>query len=161
MINSLLTWLVYPKKRIGTNAILFKYIKYSQIDRRTLKPSASNFGDENLSCDWDRYSTAEETRVRIGKQFIHGSTSQFKNENEYFVCRLKVEKLLNLDPKQLFIHDPIFNLPEKKGIPNNQSHSLIVGKKEKDKAQLKARGQLAILSEWAIFDENEFNNFFA
>jgi len=153
MINSLLTSLVYPKKKIGNNAILFKYIKFSQIDPKTLKPSASNFQDLELSCDWDRYTTPQQTRSRVGRQFIHGKT-EYKNENDYFICQLKVNELLNLDPKQNFIHDPIFNFPERKGSPNNRSHSLIEGKKEK--GQVKARGQLAILNTWAIFDENEF-----
>ena len=153
-ISLLLTSLIYPKKRITNDAILFKYIHYRQIVRDTFKPSASGFQDENLSCDWNKYSTPEKTRNLISKQYVFNST-KFKNEKEYFICQLVVKKLFDLDPKQSFEHDPVFNFPEKKGLPNNRAHSLIIGKKD-EKDKLKARGQLAMRSEWIIFDEYEF-----
>ncbi|XHR95226.1 hypothetical protein ACFJIV_00480 [Mucilaginibacter sp. UC70_90] len=153
-INSLLTSLIYPKKRISTDAILYKFINYNQIEEKTFKPQAGSFKDENLSCDWNKYSTPEKTRRLIGKQYKHGS-KEFKNQKEFFICQLKVAGLLDLDPEQSFEHDPIFYFPKKKGVPNNRAHSLIIGKKT-EKDQLKARAQLAMRAEWILFDEQEF-----
>lgn len=145
--------LVYPKKKIGVDAILYKYISFKQIDKTTLKPFASNFDSEELSCDWNKYSTPEKTRRLLSRQYKFNS-KEFKKPDEYFICQFRVSNLLDLDPKQLFLHDPIFYFPSKIGFPNNRSHSLIAGKKEKEK--VKSRGQLAILNEWVLFDESEF-----
>jgi len=157
--NSLLTSLVYPKKIIHSDAILYKFIHFNTIDRVSLKPQAGNFKDEELSCDWNKYSTPEKTRDLIGQQFIHG-TQTLKNKNHYFICRLEVGQLLNLDPKQIFKHDPVFHFPQKKGHPNNRSHSLIIGKKDA-KGILKARGQISMNCKWVIFDEKIFKELIA
>lgn len=155
-INLLLSSLIYPKKNIDSKAILFKFIHFNTIDVDTLKPQSGNFKSDELSCDWDKYSTPEKTRALIGKQFINGTT-QFKNENHYFICKLEVNKLMNLDPKQEFKHDPIFNFPTKTGYPNNKAHSLIIGKKD-SKDILKARGQISMNSKWVLFDEAMFKS---
>lgn len=156
MINLRLTYLIYPKKQISTDAILYRGVKYNQISESTLRPHAANFKDMELSCDWNKYSTPAQSRKLLSRQYMHG-TKKFKNEKHYFICGIYVGDNLNLDPIQTFQHDPLYNFPEKKGFPNNRSHSLIIGNKS-EKEALKARARLASRCKWEIFDENEFKD---
>jgi hypothetical protein len=122
---------------------------------RPYKPRASAFKDTELSSDWNRFSTALQSWDLIGRQYKK-NTMVFKNKNLFFICAILVSENLNLDPKQSFIHDPLFHFPSKKGFPNNRAHSLIVGNKE-DKADVKARFKLAQGSRWEIFSESDLN----
>lgn len=159
--NSLLSSLIYPKKKIDSTAILYKFIHFRNISIDTLKPSANNFDDDELSCDWNKYSTPEKTRNLLSKQYSKG-TDKFKNPLNFFICKLEVGKLLNTNPTQNFEHDPIFHFPKKIGSPNNRAHSLIIGKKDKgSKEILKSRGQIAMNAKWVIFDEMEFKGLIA
>jgi hypothetical protein len=156
MINSRLTSLIYPKKIIPNNAVLFRNIKYNQISESTLRPLAANFKDKELSCDWNKYSTPILTRSLLSKQYIFG-TKLFKDASHYFVSGINVKDNLDLNPAQNFQHNPLYNFPEKKGSPNNRSHSLIIGNKD-EKDALKARAQLTKRCQWEIFDEHEFKD---
>jgi hypothetical protein len=129
------------------------------ISQTTLRPSANNFRDPELSCDWNKYATPEQCRKFISKQY-KPNTKEFKNESEYFICGIYVQDNLNLNPQQTFLHDPIFRLIPKKGTPNNRAHSIIVGDKS-EKDALKARGQLAARAKWILFDEQEFKQLIA
>jgi hypothetical protein len=150
----LLTSLIYPKKPIPTSAILFKSIHFRNISTvKPYRPNASSFKDYELSCDWNKYSSAIESRNLISRQHKFGTTV-FKNQNEYFICAIHVNENLHLDPVQSFKHDPLYNFPEKIGIPNNRSHSLIIGNKE-EKEAVKARKKLADNSKWVVFEALE------
>jgi len=156
-INSLLTYLIYPKKPIPEHAVLYKSIHFSLITKTPpYKPNASAFKDRELSCDWNKYSTPEQSRDLIGKQYKN-NTKEFKNKLLFFICGITVSENLNLDPEQSFQHDPIYHFPEKKGFPNNRAHSLIIGNKD-DKEDVKARFKLANGSKWEIFDEVTLEN---
>jgi hypothetical protein len=154
MINSLLTSLIYPKKEIPNDAVLFRSIHFNFVDRSTLRPSASAFKDFELSCDWNRYFTSIDSWNLIAKQFSV-KTGKFKDKNHFFISSLHVLENLDLNPPQAFRHDPIFNLIPPKGIPNNRAHSLVIGNKE-EKAAVKIRKKLADRSRWEIFDEDRF-----
>jgi hypothetical protein len=157
--NSLLTSLIYPTKIINLDAILYRHIKFNQISKSTFRPSANNFKDPELSCDWDKYTTPQQSLKIISKQYKHNS-KEFKNEKEYFICGIYVKDNLNLNPAQNFLHNPIFHLITKRGAPNNRAHSIIVGDKS-EKDALKARGQLAARAKWIMFDEQEFKRLIA
>jgi hypothetical protein len=75
MINSRLTSLIYPNKKITNDAILFKSIHYQQIAPTTKKPSSAAFKDYELSCDWNKYSTPEKSRDLIGRQYKKNTTT--------------------------------------------------------------------------------------
>ena len=150
----LLTSLIYPKRPIPESAVLFKSIHFRNISTsKPYRPNASSFKDYELSCDWDRYSTPEKSRDLISLQYKKGTTT-FKNKKEFFICGIYVRENLHLDPVQSFRHDPLFNFPAIKGMPNNRSHSIIIGNKE-DKDAVKARKKLADNSKWEIFNDLE------
>ncbi len=125
----------------------------ANVNPKTGKPRAAAFHNtpkhgDNLSCDWEKYSTPEETRFRIGQQFKSGST-EFKNPNLYAVATFQVNILRTDEYAQEIEHDPIYNTQEIIGIPNNRAHSIIIGKKDEE-----TRLKMVEICEWAISPTN-------
>lgn len=101
---------------------------------------------DNLSTDWDKYTTAEDCRNLVAKQKKVGK-DEFKNPNDFCIYKFNVNNIRLIEtPKQIVEHDPIFNEPEAVGTPNNRSHAIIIG----DKSDPELRLKLADLGEWAI-----------
>lgn len=73
--------------------------------------------EPSMSCDWNKYSTPEETRGRDKKA-----------PTEYGVIQLIVENVRKV-PLQRVEHTPIH--------PTNQAHSDIFGRKKDEKIRLK------------------------
>ena len=106
---------------------------------------------DNLSCDWDRYSTPESSRALIGRQ--KNREGLYKNPLDFFIWKFSVQKLREFELHQQTVkHEPIYNDPEQDGIPNNQAHSAIYGQKrdENKDNDAKFRVRLARAGEWAI-----------
>lgn len=137
------------KKQIPNGDTVYCYIHKVNVNIKTGKPRSAAFQNtprdgDNLSCDWSQYTTAEETKARIGKQFRAGTT-EFKNPNLFGVSALNV-KNLRFDLAQKVEHDPIFSDTEILGQPNNYAHSIIIGEKDEE-TRLKMADEL---SEWII-----------
>ncbi len=127
---------------------VYCYIHKDNISK-TGKPRSAAFQNtprdgDNLSCDWSQYTSPEETKARIGKQF-RTRTTEFKNPNLFGISRFKVDDLRQ-KVMQKVEHDPIFSDPEILGQPNNYAHSIIIGEKDEE-TRLKMADEL---SEWVI-----------
>lgn len=149
----LLTSLIYPKKPIPLDAILYKSVHFKTVTtKKPYRPTSSTFVDYELSCDWNKYATPTQSLDLISRQYKKG-TSVFKDKKDYFLCGIYVSENLHLDPNQSFQHNPLYSLPEIKGSPNNRAHSIIIGNKE-DKDKVKARKKLCDNSKWVVFNED-------
>jgi hypothetical protein len=90
-------------------------------------PAIRNFSlnpndNGNLSVDWDKLTTPEDSIARIGAQFKFNS-SEFKEFENRELYALNVEKVRSIEGINDVVHDPISeSLP---GIPKNEAHSLI------------------------------------
>ena len=125
----------------------------ANVNPKTGKPRAAAFHNtpkqgNNLSCDWEKYSTPEETRSRIGKQFKTGST-EFKNPLLFAVVVFHVQVLRTDEFAQNVEHDPIYHNPEILGIPNNRAHSIIIGEKDEE-----TRLKMVDMAQWVIHPIN-------
>jgi hypothetical protein len=148
---------------IDNNSLLFRKVPFMLISKKRLMPSASNFEDFDLSCDWNKYSSAQQSLNNVAKQHKHNS-KEFKKINDYFICSLTVKDIRMPEINQKVIHDPIYNFPEQIGNPNNRAHSLISGEKG-EKTDKKTLGKaekikiatlLAKMAKWEIFNEADF-----
>lgn len=149
MDEKLICLVVFEKENITDECILYCFVHKANIDSITGDPKPAAFQNtpkegENLSSDWNKYSTAEETRVRIGRQYKFGK-NEYKNPDDYYVLSFKVRNLRVLKPEQKVEHDPIYNSPEENGVPNNQAHSIIIGTKD-----VEIRMKLAHDPKWEI-----------
>jgi len=103
---------------------------------------------DNLSSDWDKYTTPEETRERLRKQMKFGKTT-YKDPNDYFVLSIGASKVREITPQQIIEYDPISNNPEIDGSPNNEAHTIIIGPKN----DITIRTDFANRAVWAIAPE--------
>lgn len=101
----------------------------------------------NLSSDWNKYSTALETRLSISKQ-QNPRTGFFKNPSDFYIWQFRVEALRKLEIRQVVEHDPIYNNPEIIGSPNNRAHSIITGDKPINQAKFSTEIQRA--GSWVV-----------
>ncbi len=105
------------------------------INSAALRPQ----GEDGLSVDWAKYSTAEETQARARKPSANGVASVDVGGIRGIIypgVTLEVE------------HDPIENNPE---IPDNIAHSLIKGApNELEENRLEIRKLMAKQMAWAI-----------
>ena len=158
------TWLHYPKEPIPLEAIFYRHIHFQKVSSQTERPNPAAFEEFDLSCDWDKYSTPESSREILGLQFKHKKNPKdpdvFKNPNDFFLCKLDIKDLFELEPPQAFEHKPVHSIIQRKGFPNNRAHSLILGTKftqedEKNVENTSIRGQLALKSQWVIFNKEQ------
>jgi hypothetical protein len=140
----------FEKETIPDDATLYCFVHKANVDyKRGNVPRAAAFQNtpkegDNLSSDWSKYSSAEETRARVGKQFKFNSEI-FKNPDDFCVLQMNVGILRSEDYKQKIEHDPIFNDPEIVGTPNNQAHSIIIGEKDEE-----VRLKMQSICSWVI-----------
>jgi len=144
----------WPKdEHIPNESILFCRVHIGMISKKNNLPNPSAFYNtprtgDNLSTDWDKYSTAEESRDRIGLQYRHGTT-EFKNKLKFNIYSFSARKIRSITPEQIPEHDPHQNIPEILGDPNNRSHSIIIGDKG-EKNDPEVRLKLVEIGDWAI-----------
>ena len=142
-----MTW---EKELIPNEDRIYCFVHKANVDYKNGgKPRAAAFQNtprdgSNLSSDWSKYSTPEETKNRIGKQF-KANSQNFKNPNDYGVLQFEVGFLRQEELRQEIEHDPIFNPMELDGIPNNQSHTIIIGEKDEE-----TRLKMKEMSVWVI-----------
>lgn len=148
-----LKWKVEPD--IPDDCILFKHIHFDKVTKDLL-PSPSSFADFELSCDWNKYATAQSCRELLGRQYRTGKT-EFKNPSNFFICGMLGKDILAQDIEQTIKHNPLQTIPEVIGAPNNRAHTLVIG----DKEDLKRRLLLSLSAQWHIFDKSEYENLIA
>lgn len=155
---------LWRKKKIPKTAILYRRVHFSLIFEdeargNKLMPNHGAFRDSEyeISCDWDKYSTPQKSLNLISKELKKNDNGAiiFKNKDDFFICKLLVEDIENKIPNQNVTHQPNLYYPSEIGKPNNRSHSVVIGIKDKQ-LDVKRRLQLATLSEWAIFDEDRY-----
>ncbi|WP_410006521.1 hypothetical protein [Aequorivita nionensis] len=145
--------MIWKTEEIPDNCFLFCNVHKGYLSKKDNSPNPSAFYNtpktgDNLSTDWDKYSSAEESRERIGLQYKFGTT-EFKNSSDFFIYAFETFKVRKIIPLQKVIHDPLQHLPPRLGIPNNRSHSIIIGDKG-DKNDPEVRLKLVDAGEWAI-----------
>ncbi len=124
------------------------------ISSKDYKPRASAFRNtpvkgNNLSCDWDKYSTAESSRALIGRQ-LNLKTGKPKDPRRFCIYKFNVGTVRSINfpgEEQEIEHDPIYNDPEIAGKPNNIAHSIMIGDKGDDE---EFRIKLVETGRWAI-----------
>ena len=124
---------------IPSSDLLFLRIKHCHVDRGEPLPAAfRNHGsgdDLGMSTDWERYSTAEETRNRATEPTLYG------------VISMRVGDARDV-PGQTVVHSPIW--------PENRAHTNVVGPKSRKEARdvglssVEIRLRFAQISEWRI-----------
>jgi len=122
-------------------------------------PASSAFIDNELSCDWNQFSSAIQTKELTAKQYKYPLKNKvFKNPEHYFIVSLLVSNILQIgNSSETIKHDPIQFLPRIKGDPNNRAHSLVISNLP-EKLLVKQRKLLANCSEWEIFNESIYVN---
>ena len=106
---------------------------------------------KNMSTDWDKYATPQQTLDHVSKQYKTGRT-EFKNKDDFGVVRFSVDKIKEIDKNHYVLHDTIENIPEIIGAPNNRAHAVVDGKISGDKEDsLEVRALFAENAIWEIF----------
>jgi hypothetical protein len=155
-------WRVEP---IPANAYLFRRIHFGYVieDKQSsnnFRPNPSAFKDNELSCDWNKYSTPQKSLELIGKEHKpnkKNGKSEFKDFNDFFIVSFHVKQIIDNNYQQEVLHNPLLYNPVQTGSPNNRAHSLVKGEKEGNEAEeVKVRFWLSKLSKWEIFDETRF-----
>ena len=130
---------------------LFVRVHESLINKKENTPSASAFTNspkkaDNLSSDWCKYSTSENTRQFVAK--LKHPKGGYRNPSDYYIWRFSIIALIKLYIYQRIEHDPVYNSPEIDENPNNRAHTKIIGDKPDNQAEF--RIQIKRAGSWAI-----------
>ena len=139
------------------DTLYFRIHKQNVFDNKDLKniirPRAfcnTPSSGSNMSTDWDKYATPQWTLDHVSKQFKTGKT-EFKNKEDFGVVSFSVSKIHEIDENHRVLHDPIQNIPEIIGDPNNRAHALVDGKISGDKEDsLEVRALFVENAKWEI-----------
>ena len=132
---------MWDKEIIQDESLVFSRVHKDFISSKDNLPKSSAFSNtpkdgDNLSCDWNKYCTAESSRLLISKQIKKDGA--FKNPDLFKIWEMEVGILrTKIAPKQIVEHDPVYNDPEILGLPNNRSHSIIIGEKPINEAEFR------------------------
>ena len=127
---------------------LYCYVHKSMAKEKPSKRAFQNTPStgNNLSSDWSKYSTPEQTRARLAKQKKLGKDGNYKEEfkrpEDYYVVQLRVGHIRTEISSQQIEHDPIQGNPD---IPDNLAHTIIIGEKDEE-----VRLKFVDIAEWAI-----------
>lgn len=104
----------------------------------------------NMSTDWEKYSTPQQTLDFVSKQFKTG-TATFKDKTKFSVVSFLVFQVKNIDTHHHLLHDPVQRIPEILGNPNNRAHCLVDGKISDDKEDaVEIRAKFIEIAQWEI-----------
>ena len=142
------------------DSLYFRIHKQNVFDNKDLKniikPRAfcntpANGG--NMSTDWSKYATSQLTLDHVSKQYKTGKT-EFKNKDDFGVVSFSVRKIKEIDSNHRVVHDPIQNIPEIIGDPNNRAHAIVDGKISGDKEDsLEVRALFVENAKWEILPQ--------
>jgi len=99
---------------IPDSAFLFRRIHRVFFDFDSGRISSGAFDGQEMSVNWEKYATAEET------------AAQDAARNTVAVAALRADFCRSVE--QEVVHDP---LPESDGMPANRAHSLVRGRKSR------------------------------
>lgn len=124
---------MWPIEDIPENSLVYRLISKGQIGKKTRLPSENMFSpdEDGLSVDWDRHTTPEDSLITVGRTYKYGKT-EYKDPSNFLVFRLKVLDIIDLREDLAVNHTPVFNDPEIQGLPNNRSHSSVIGYNDQD-----------------------------
>ncbi len=124
-----------PIKLVGPDfsdtCLLYRFIPAVMFPKDSNTPYARMFHPESdgISTDWNKYSTAEETLIRVGLTFKtkkdKTQSDTYKDHESFRVVYLNVGAIRSIEQIEGIEHTPINNAPEIKGFPNNLSHSSV------------------------------------
>lgn len=135
-------WDIETENIIDSHKLYFRVFKdninYSNLgtDKNKIKPKAffnTPKDGQNMSTDWEEYSTPQETLDFVSRQYKTGKTA-FKDKTQFSVVSFTVEDVKFIDSNHKVIHDPVQYFPEVIGKPNNRAHTLIDSKISDEKA---------------------------
>ncbi len=124
---------------IPVDSKVYRLIPLHMIRKGSRIPSESMFQPDadGLSVDWDKYSTPAMSLVRTGLTFRFNS-QEYKDPSRFLVFRLNVGEAGNLEEVIAVNHTPVFHGdPAPVGLPNNRSHSSILGEDEEIRLKLR------------------------
>ena len=102
MTNISTKWAV---EQVPDDAYLFVRVHKSKIEQKNAPtigiPKAGAFKNTpetgpDLSSDWNKYSTPQQSREQIGKEYRHGK-EEFKNPSDFYIVSFKVQDIFDLD----------------------------------------------------------------
>ena len=142
---------------LDSDTLCFRIHKQNVFDNATLKniirPRAfcnTPANGSNMSTDWAKYATPQQTLDHVAKQYKTGK-SEFKNKDDFGVVSFSVAKIKEIDNNHRILHDPIQNIPEILGNPNNRAHAIVDGKISGDKEDsLEVRALFAENATWEL-----------
>ena len=128
---------------IPANDMVFVRVHHQKIDKKNnFLPNAAAFKNTpevgpDLSSDWNKYSTAQQSRQQIGLEYKTGKV-EFKNPNDFFIVSFLVKDILALNLEQRVEHSPRQdNFPDEfVGSPWNKAHASIIGDAEERRLKM-------------------------
>lgn len=107
----------------------------------------------NMSTDWEKYSTPELTLDFVSKQYKTGTTL-FKDKTKFSVVSFSVNQVKSIDNNHSVKHDPVQYKLEILGNPNNRAHSIVDGKISDDKEDaVEVRARFIEMAKWEILQK--------
>jgi hypothetical protein len=136
--------------------LFFRRVHFEFIrDIKNVPPAAFKDPQNKISCDWNLYTDHQSSRALIAKEYKHSKDGikRFKDSGEFFICKMLVKEIRELDFSVGPKHDPVQYLPQIKGLPNNRAHSIInvVIEADRDfqgKKDVRHRLQLSNIATW-------------
>ncbi len=152
MIDNSTKW---KTENVQNDAIVYVRVNREYIQKKGDKIGLPNTGafyntpknGSDLSSDWNKYSTPEDSRERIGKEFKLSKLGQYKTSSEFYIVSFKVQDIYDLELEQSIEHSPRQeNFPDEiDGFPWNRSHCSIIGD-----ASLERRTRMPDICTWEI-----------
>lgn len=140
---------------IPITAKLYRRVHFNNVDEICKRPAPGCFKETELSCDWNKYATPQQSHQLIGREYKKNTTI-LKDPNDFFICSLSVGDIVKNTTNQLIVHNPILHRPQIVGVPNNRAHSLVKGEKDiVDEENIKIRYWLSKFVTWELFDEKK------
>ena len=107
----------------------------------------------NMSTDWEKYATPEQTLDFVSKQYKTGTTN-FKDKTKFSVVSFTVNQVKSIDSNHNILHDPVQHIPEILGSPNNRAHALVDGKISDEKEDtVEVRARFIEIAKWEILQK--------
>lgn len=140
-------WFKKKNKEIPDKDFLFTRIHKRNLSKGFPKADAFkntpfNVNSNELSSDWDKYTTAEKCRLCVELHSIPGKPK--KNPDDYFIWKMNVGKIRkDLIPTQEVLHTPS---------KHNRAHSTIRGRKPANEGVNNAefRSIIIEIGQWEI-----------
>lgn len=136
----------FPIEEVPNEAVLYVRVHKDKIQKKGLQTGFPNPGafkntpetGPDLSSDWEKHSTPQESRARIGREYRPSKPGEFKNPLDFYIVSFVVQDIYDLELNQQVEHSPMQdNFPDElEGKPWNQSHCSIIGDAEERRVRM-------------------------